>query len=95
MNATGWKGGTYGVRVGSVNASKFFRRTWQTVELEIDGEFHVFELSPKFWGKCPEIRGAAIGEWFMRRGLAPWPTRKPPQLTLEPLGDSRFRLRDR
>lgn len=38
MNATGWKGATYGVRVGLSNAIKFFDKEWDTVEIEIDGD---------------------------------------------------------
>ena len=92
MNAKGWKGGSYGVRVGVANATQFFKSGWRTVEIEMDRKVHVFELSPGCWRDCPEIRGAEIGDWLKRHGLAPWPAFRPPDLLLEPLGDNRFRL---
>ncbi len=92
MTATAWKGETYGVRVGKTNAVNFFGDDWKTVEIELDGEFHRFRLSKTFWTTCPEVRGRAIKQWLFRRGLAPWPQGKPPQLVLTPLGENRFRL---
>jgi len=95
MKANGWqngKGGTYGIRVGAENASKYFDRAWTSIEVEIDGHRHSFALSEKFWATCPEFRGAAIGAWLRDNGLAPWPPREPPQVELTPVGENRFRL---
>jgi hypothetical protein len=99
MTATGWKGGknkermesTYGVSVGRTNA-RGFSKHWKAVELEIDGDFHEFPLRETFWTNCPEFRGAVIGQWLSRHGLAHWPHGKPPKLVLTPLGGNRFRL---
>ena len=95
MKATGWRGNTYGVRVGRANALKFFSRKWTTVDVEIGGTFHTIPLSPGFWEKCPELRSKVFGQWFKRKGLAPWPMRKPPRLELTPLGGNHFRPKDR
>ena len=92
MRVTGWKGGTYGIRVGKANAEDYFSRDRRTIEVEIDGRFHVFALSDTFWTTCPEFRGAVIGHWLQHNGLAPWPSRRPPELELTPLGNNRFRL---
>ncbi len=92
MKATGWKGGTYGIRVGKENAMKYFDKTWSSIEVEIDGEFFSFNLSEKFWTTYPEFRGAVIGKWFNKNGLAPWPYGKTPQVELVPLEQNRFRL---
>jgi hypothetical protein len=86
------KTSSYGIRVGASNTAIHFNKDWQTVELEIDGEFHTFPLSKTFWTTCPELRGRALNDWFPRHGLAPWPRGKTPQLILTPLGPSRFRL---
>ena len=95
MDATAWKGETYGVRVGDRNRDQFFDPSWKQVEIEIDGQSHVLKLSKGFWHKCPEIRGKVIKEWLFRQGLAPWPEGRPPRLLLTPLGDNRFRLSSR
>src|SRR5262245_2230007 len=92
MKVTGWKGGTYGVRISSADVSRYFDPSWPSVVVELDGEAHTFSLSPAFWRRCAEIRGAAIGRWLLARKLAPWPHREPPVLDLLPLGGSRFRL---
>lgn len=92
MKATGWRGNTYGVRVGQANAVKFFSRGWKTVDVEVGGTFHTIRLSPSFWEKCPELRSMVFGRWFTRHGLAPWPMRNPPPLELTPLTGNRFRL---
>jgi hypothetical protein len=93
MDATGWKGGTLGVRVGKENAARYFDRAWKIVHIDIGGNIRAFPLTPGFWSDCPEIRGIAIQEWMERQGLAPWPKGRPPKLELIPLGGSHFRLK--
>jgi hypothetical protein len=95
MKATGWQssgGITLGVRVGAENAKKFFDQSWDSIQVEIDGEEFSFPLREAFWRKCPEIRGAPITAWMRRHGLAPWPRGQPPDVVLTPLGKKRFRL---
>jgi len=92
MTATGWKGGTYGVRVGKRNAVRYFSTHWKNISVEIDGHFYNFNLSEKFWTTCPEFRGNPIKQWFLGQGLALWPYRKPPELALAHVGENRFRL---
>jgi hypothetical protein len=92
MEAKGWKGGLLGVRVGVENRQQYFNKDWTSVQIELDGQIGSFRLTSGFWRHCPEIRGKEIQEWMLKRGLAPWPHGKPPQLELTPLGGSRFRL---
>ena len=92
MKASGWKAATYGIRVGKENARNYFKKNWDTVQIEIEGVFYTFNLSKNFWTTCPEIRGAAIGRWLERNGLLPWPLGRPPQVILTPLEGNRFRL---
>ncbi len=93
MLVTAWKGGTYGIRVGLPNVRQYFRRSWRTIEVEIDSLNRTFRLSRTFWTTCPEFRGKVIGAWLTKNKLAPWPRGKPPQVELVPLGGNRFRLR--
>jgi hypothetical protein len=92
MDATAWKGETYGARVGNKNRDQLFKPAWTHVEIEIEGQNHVLKLSRGFWNKCPEVRGKPIKEWLFKHHLAPWPDGKPPRLSLTPLGSNRFRL---
>jgi len=92
MNATGWKGGLLGVRVGKQNRAEHFSKDWDSIEVEIEGVFVSCPLTPRFWERCPEFRERSIHEWFIKCGLAPWPKGSPPKLELTPLGGRRFRL---
>lgn len=53
--------GSYGIRVGRPNALKFFRKSWATIDMIINGITHRFKLSQKtFCTTCPEFRGKTI-----------------------------------
>ncbi len=94
MKARAWSngGGTYGISVGFSNRNEFFDRSWDEIEVEIDGEVHRLPLSKGFWKDCPEFRSPIIREWLRRHDLLAWPHRKPPRMELIPLGGNQFRL---
>ena len=92
MIATGWKAATYGIRVGKSSAREYFSRNWKDIHVEIDGQFHTFNLTRTFWTTCPEFRGAIIGDWLKRNRLASWPKGKPPKVELIPVKDNYFKL---
>jgi hypothetical protein len=92
MKATGWKGGTFGIRVSKKDAAEYFSPYWELVQIEIDGQIRSFPLHASFWKSCPEFRGGRIQEWLLKSGLAPWPEGKPPKLELIPRGGPLFRL---
>jgi hypothetical protein len=93
MIVSTWKGWTFGVRVRKRDVADFFPRGITSVSLDIAGVLHRFPLSVKFWGKCPEIRGAAIGHWFQSMGIQSWPPYQPHKLELIPIGKNSYRLR--
>ena len=92
MKVSTWKGGTYGVRVGRGNAREFFKQSWTTIQVRINGSFSVFQLSPTFWGTCPEFRGGPLPDWFRNNGIDKWPRGVPYALELAPLDCDRFEL---
>jgi hypothetical protein len=95
MDVSAWRngGGGYGIRVGKKNRDGFFNPSWQSIEVEIDGELHEFRLTSRFWGTCPEFRGSVIKEWLRRNYGLPWPKDRPPHFNLEVIGERRFRLK--
>ncbi|HIH97311.1 MAG TPA: hypothetical protein HA348_07585 [Thermoplasmata archaeon] len=95
MRVKAWKAATYGIRVGNRNAREHFDQNWEYIEVEIDGQFYRFNLSPTFWATCPEFMGGPISNWLQSQGLIPWPKGNPPEFELTPLGGYRFRLRNR
>jgi hypothetical protein len=97
MQASAWNdgGSTYGIRVGIANRDAHFDRTWTEIEVEVDGQFRRFALTPGFWNKCPEFRdsgGTVIRDWLRQHHTLDWPAREPPRFQLLPLGGNRFRL---
>ncbi len=92
MVVKGWKGGGYGIRVGRRNVRKHFVPDWKIIEVVIDGQPHIFHLTPTFWTTCPEFRSAVIEKWLKKKGLAPWPPGEPPELRLLNLHANRLKL---
>lgn len=97
MQATAWKGSgnQYGIRVGYPNRNQFFDPLWKSIEVEMDGRFYQFHLTPGFWNHCPEFRDRGtpvIRDWLRRHHTLNWDLGKPPRFELIPLGDGQFRL---
>jgi hypothetical protein len=99
MKATGWSNGRptqtgsgYGLKLSADDRNQHFRRGWSFVTIRIGDELLTVPLSDGFWHDCIELRSRDIGEYLLRRGLAPWPKRRPPTLELVPEGGAIFRL---
>jgi hypothetical protein len=100
MHVTAWSNGRplrtgagYGIRLSAGDRERFFDPGWSDVSVEVaDGEPFLVPLSGSFWRSCPELRSAAIGQWLLRSGLAPWPRGAPPGLVLSAAGTRQFRL---
>ena len=101
MYVTAWSNGRplttgagYGIRLSAGDRDLFFEPHWSDVSVDVaDGEAVLVPLSRSFWRSCPELRSAAIGQWLLRNGLAPWPRGAPPALVLSPAGTRPFHLR--
>jgi hypothetical protein len=97
MQVSGWRNGaskhsTYGIRVGKPNREAYFDPSWSTIQVDIEGTWHEFELTNGFWNDCPEFRGRAIRQWLERNHLLSWSRQKPPRAHLLPVDSNRFRL---
>jgi hypothetical protein len=70
MKATIWKSGpTWGIRVGNKNRDMHFSKKQEIIIINIDSIDYGFELTPRFWTTCPEIRGKQIRYWVERHSL--------------------------
>jgi hypothetical protein len=97
MDVTAWSNGkgTFGIRVGAANRDNYFSRHVACIEVDIEGYFHTFKLTPGFWNKCPEFRdsgSSVIQDWLRRHYTTDWPSGRPPRFHLHPLSATRFRL---
>jgi hypothetical protein len=99
MIVTAWTNGTsgYGLKLNPSDRDEFFKRTWRSVYVCLDGkpgEIEVNIAKASFLGgTCRELIHHEIGEWLEERGLVPWPKGNPPKLRLEPIGERRFMLK--
>ena len=101
---TAWNNGSwsptgagYGLSVPRGDRDRCFDRQWSSVVLELPGDDGIVSIDvsvakASFWRACPELISKDIGQWLLRRQLAPWPKRQPPQFSVHPGGPARFRV---
>jgi hypothetical protein len=103
MIVTAWKNGTpsttdsaFGVKLSADDWDRYFRKDWETIELELQGYAHVVKVNvaePSFWSSdCKELIHSEIGRWLIENGLESWQVGQPPRLSLKFIGGNRFRL---
>jgi hypothetical protein len=99
MDVSAWFGGRgngiYGIRVGVPNRARYFQPSWNPIQVEMDGQFHSFNITPGFWKKSPEFRDSGqtkIRDWLRRYRTLDWVKGSPPRMSLIPLGEGKFRL---
>jgi uncharacterized membrane protein YkvA (DUF1232 family) len=101
MQVKGWNNGSpnnktgadYGIRLTREDRDKLFKKSWKTISLELGDESVVnVNLSNSFWEDCIELRSAKIGKWMLNNKIAPWEKNNAPSLTLDSIGNRRFRL---
>lgn len=101
MEVKGWNNGSpnnktgagYGIRITSEDRDKSFKKSWKTITIELGEENLVnVNLSNSFWEDCIELRSANIGKWMLDSEIAPWEKNNPPNLTLDSIGNKKFRL---
>lgn len=98
MYVTAWSSGQpappgagYGVRISEYDRDQHFDRNWPEVLLDLGGgKLAVVPLSTSFWGRCRELRSAAIGRWLFSRQLGPRCRGGPPSLVLQHIAENRF-----
>jgi len=83
---TGWKGGSYGLKISCADRDKHFPHQQKTIRLILampggrTWQARANIDKPSFWnGTCREMIGQKIGEWMHAVGAAPWPKGKPPK----------------
>ncbi len=100
MAVKGWNNGSpnnktcagYGIRLTKEDRDKFFKKSWKTISLQLGDESVVnVSLSNSFWEDCI-VRNAKIGKWMRNNKIAPWEKNNPPSLTLDSIGNRKFRL---
>lgn len=103
MQVTLWNNGShhksgagYGIKLDAKDRDFYFRREWETIDLELEGNQEVIQVNvakQSFWNStCKELIHAKIGLWAIALHLAPWQKGLPPKLHLFHIGGNHFRL---
>jgi len=88
------KGGEItGLHVGARNVRRYFPKTTQVIELQLDHLAIQCGLSPEFWRGQPEIHDPRLCEWLDFKIVHRPGGRKELRLAMMPAGDNTFRLR--
>ena len=98
MNFTAWSHNSewYGFRISKRERDAYFPRELKTVILELPYENGVTQIrvnvSNSFWGKCPELRGSKIRNWFNENRYLPPTTIMPPRFTAVFINENTLRF---
>jgi hypothetical protein len=98
MIATVWTNGNteLGPKISAKDRDQFFKKEWSYAIVELEGLPYPVDVNvsnPSFWRwSYAQLVNRDLGDWLTANGLSHWPSRKPPKLILEPIGDRRFRL---
>ena len=101
VRATAWHNGGppsapagYGIKFSTQDRDRHFDPKWSAVTIEMEGGGSALvALTPSFWRSCSELRSADIGRWLLETGAAPWPSRHPPGIAVNHVGENRFAAR--
>jgi hypothetical protein len=90
-------GNGYGFKVNPADRDAFFKKEWDTITLEIDGEEEPVTVTidkEGFWAEeSRELMSDALGKWLHRNGMAPWPRMNAPTFEIDVLEDNHFSVR--
>ena len=97
MEVSAWHDGkkNYGIRIGKRNRDLYFDRSWEDIEVEIEGKSHTFKLTAGFWKQCSEFRDSGttlIRDWLTKNQSIVWEKGNPPRFQFISLGGKRFKL---
>ena len=91
-------GAGYGLKVPIQDRDSCMVRTIRSVVLRVptrDGPLSIaFNIDKdSFWAPtCHELVSRQFGKWMISRGLAPWPTGRPPRFDVEQVSSGVFAL---
>ncbi len=89
-------GSGYGFRVSPEDRDAFFKKEWESIVLEIEGESEPVEVKvdrEAFWSEeGRELHSQELGRWMRKNGLAPWGRGNAPVIALDPIKDNRFHI---
>jgi uncharacterized membrane protein YkvA (DUF1232 family) len=101
MNVKGWDNGSpnditgagYGIQISKKERDNYSKKSWNAVTIELDdGSIVNVNLTKTFWQDCTELHSSKIGKWMLDKKVAPWKENTPPNLSLEPVKDRKFKL---
>ena len=96
FEVTAWNNGSdgYGFRIRKGDRDRYFSRKVSCINLFLPGneDSIPINITPPFWGNCPELRSKSIRDWLCANRHAPWTKGSPPKFNLEKISDTDYRL---
>ena len=94
-------GAGYGLRVDLKDRDRYFKKEWEKVILELDGEGKPILVNvnkPSFWGAawglaCRELISKDIGIRLIKNKKAPWLKGCPPKMKMNQINNNRFKIK--
>lgn len=93
-------GAGYGFKVPIYDRDTHFDPSWKYIKLDLPSDFGTDTVlinvdKPSFWDKtCHELISKEIGQWLIKRELAPWEKNDPPKFKVTSVGKAHFALHD-
>lgn len=87
------RGEVTGLHVGARNVRRYFPKTVQVIELQLDHLEIQCGLSPEFWHGQPEIHDPRLCEWLDFKIIHHLGGQREVRLAMTPAGKNVFRLR--
>jgi hypothetical protein len=84
--------GVTGLNVGESNVRRYFPKTVDVIELQLDHLQIQCGLDPDFWQGQPEIFDPRLCAWLESKHMHRTPDRAPIPLALIPAGENSFRV---
>ncbi len=89
-------GSGYGFRVMLEDRDAIFKKEWDSIVLEIEGEDEPVEVSidkDSFWSdEGSELHSKLLGRWMRKNGMAPWGRGNPPVIAIDHVEGNRFQV---
>ncbi len=84
-------GAGYGINIPLKIRDTIFKKSWSSIELELDGNIVNIQLTDAFWNRCNEIRSSEIGKWLIKNDADKWTKGKPTKIQMTQIEENRFK----
>lgn len=85
-------GSGYGINIPLKVRNTIFQKSWNNLELDLDGSIVYVPISNAFWRKCNEVRSPEVGKWLIKNNANTWIKGKPTKIEMTQVEGNRFKV---